>query len=272
MKVTIRPFDTDDLSAAFELSSAEGWNQTLRDWQRLIEYDPVGCFAAVDGDQLVGTVTTTRYGTRLAWIGMMLVASTHRRQGIAIRLMERAVSFLTAAGVACIRLDATPVGRTVYERLKFVADLDLHRWSRGSTEPMPQLTPGPQQPQSLPLPLDAQAFGVDRRRWLQRLVPDSVVSVVDGGFGLLRCGRLASYLGPITADSEAAARTIIDRLLSGVDGPVFWDIPKLNQAAERMADELGFQPVRDLTRMTLGGPPPDADLTKQFALADPGTG
>ncbi len=87
----------DDIASAMRLVEAAGWNQTVSDWQRVIEYQPRGCFQASIDAQLVGTVTSTAYGNDLAWIGMMLVDPAMRRQGIGRALMRRVIDFCCRA-------------------------------------------------------------------------------------------------------------------------------------------------------------------------------
>jgi len=114
-----------DLAAADELRRLAGWNQKPRDWQRLLAFEPRGCFVALRNGAVVGTVTTTVYGTALAWIGMMLVHPEHRRTGIATRLMNRALEYLNHRKVSGVKLDATPAGQPVYEKLGFVPEWRL---------------------------------------------------------------------------------------------------------------------------------------------------
>src|SRR6185436_15504947 len=162
-----------DLDSAGALSAAEGWNQTAADWRRMIELEPAGCFAARDGDRLVGTVTTTTYGRALAWIGMMIVHPDLRGQGIGAALMRHALDHLHGLGIATAKLDATPAGRPLYESLGFTAETEMERWqgiaragggteSRGSSD----------EARFACLALDRSAYGIDRRRLLERLLDD----------------------------------------------------------------------------------------------------
>ena len=73
VSLRIRPFTADDVVPALNLCRAAGWNQLQQDWSRLISHQPGGCLVAEADGALAGTVTTTSYGTDLAWIGMMLV-------------------------------------------------------------------------------------------------------------------------------------------------------------------------------------------------------
>ncbi len=276
--MVVRTMREDDLSDADKLRAVAGWNQMPTDWLRILRYQPDGCFVATISGTVVGTVTTTSYPhdvpsgepVPLAWIGMMLVHPDHRRKGIASALMQRALEYLNATGVECIKLDATPVGEPVYARMGFQQEWQFHRWQKPSEK-------APATVQSsglvtLPSELDLAAFGVDRGHWLKMLAADSTVVVHENGFGMLRSGRVATYLGPITAERPDAAAEIVDTLLSSVHGPVVWDMPSPNTAGEQLARSCGFEPVRDLTRMWLGQRLIAPDLQYQFGLSDPGAG
>ncbi len=276
--VLVRTMREDDLPEADKLRAVAGWNQMPTDWLRILRYQPDGCFVATIGDALVGTVTTTSYPhdvpsgepVPLAWIGMMLVHPDHRRKGIGSALMQRALEYLNATGVECIKLDATPVGEPVYTRLGFQQEWRFHRWQKSSDESPATVLPS--SPRTLSSELDLAAFGVDRGHWLKMLAADSAVVVTDNGFGMLRTGRVATYLGPITADGPDAAADIVDTLLNSVHGPVVWDMPSPNTAGEQLARSRGFEPVRDLTRMWLGKRLLAPELKYQFGLSDPGAG
>ncbi len=278
MTPAIRVARVDDIPAALELCRISGWNQRREDWARLLEHEPAGCFVAEAEGQVVGTVTTTRYGNRLAWIGMMLVHPDYRRQGIATALMSRSLQYLQDHNVLCVKLDATPEGQPVYQRLGFHAEWTMQRWLRAGSEEVPK---APTERRSCPLDpsllstyldLDLRAFGVDRHDWILRLLSDSQVRCRPAALGMLRPGFLAGYLGPIIASDAADGRLVVEDLIASSTQPLFWDIPDPNLAAVQIARELQFQPIRHLTRMWMGSQRIDSDLRLLFALADPSTG
>src|SRR5690606_13187030 len=78
---------------------------------------------------IAGTVTTTRYGATLGWIGMLLVHTGYRRQGIGTVLLRRAIDYLRSQGVRCIGLDATPAGQILYDAAGFETVWSLARWA-----------------------------------------------------------------------------------------------------------------------------------------------
>jgi GNAT superfamily N-acetyltransferase len=268
--IEIRILSEDDLSFVDELVNQAGWNQQREDWLRVLLYEPGGCYAAFAGPRLIGTVTTTAYGEDLGWIGMMLVHRDFRRRGIAKLLMHRSLSYLREKNVACIKLDATPEGQIVYEQFGFIPEWKFYRWAFAADQPAHTVRPN--QEMRRYDKLDRIAFGADRSRLLNRLSEVSFGVSTESGFGMMRSGRRASYLGPVTADSADSAIEIVRMLVGPNTGRVFWDIPGPNIAAQAMAEGLGFRPVRELTRMTLGQMPTAPNMMLQFAILSLETG
>ena len=275
----LRLLESGDIPEAVALCRAAGWNQLGEDWQCLIDYEPKGCFAVTTGDRVIGTVTTTRYGRALGWIGMMLVHADFRRKGVATQLMRRSIEYLHGQGVRCVKLDATPAGEFVYRRLGFQPESSFYRWVREAE--LPEQEPGVRgilrdvgktvELDADLMQLDHSAFGVDRSIYLHNLCARSLVLSNKHAFGMLRPGHLASYLGPITARADVDAQDIVGQLCEATTTSIFWDVPGCNEPATKLARSFGFKPVRELTRMRLGEP-----LCQEgrflFGLADPGTG
>ncbi|MCC7273576.1 MAG: GNAT family N-acetyltransferase, partial [Alphaproteobacteria bacterium] len=106
-----------DARALTRLSDEAGWNQTADDWRLIVAHGAGEGIFAADGTPLASAcaVPLTR---RSRWICMVLVTRDARRQGHATRLMARQIAAVTAAGKVP-GLDATELGRPVYERLGF---------------------------------------------------------------------------------------------------------------------------------------------------------
>ena len=104
------------------------WNQLAADWRIFTDLGRV--YAAHTGaDRIVATTATLPYGSRFAWISMVLVKSEFRRHGLATQLMRRAMDELAREGRIPI-LDATPDGRAVYRRLGFEDSWGFQRFIR----------------------------------------------------------------------------------------------------------------------------------------------
>jgi GNAT superfamily N-acetyltransferase len=281
----LRLLTREDLRFADSVRALAGWNQTLEDWERFLATEPTGCFLAEWNGVPAGTATTTVYGPSLAWIGMVLVHPGHRRKGIGRSLLLRCIEYLRERGARCIKLDATPLGRTVYEGLGFQAEWTLARWSgRAAPTPLPSSPPASRQWQDADAPLvdalDAVAFGVSRQRLLTALsrqsLPALVVESAPGrivGHGMARRGARAFYLGPVVASSADAGIALLDGLAARSEGAtIFCDIPDLNTAAVSWAEGHGFTLQRPLIRMFLGDNIASGDPRQQFALAGPEVG
>jgi predicted N-acetyltransferase YhbS len=272
----LTPADTD---AVLRLRDSAGWNQTERDIRRLIELEPDGCFAACIDGQIVGTTTTTTYGTDLAWIGMVLVDPQFRRRGIATALMERALAFLSERGVETIKLDATPAGSPVYERFGFVAECMLERWSG--------VAPNLDQGRAIAgdwaeiATLDRAVFGTDRCALMQAIVADAgrrpIVARNETneiiGYGLTRPGSRAAYIGPIIADNQSTARSLLAAALSPLrNQSVFIDVHLDFPGALELMREIEFSRQRELLRMRLGPNDTVGRSSKVLAIAGPEVG
>lgn len=285
-EITIREMAVEDLPGADDLRRLAGWNQTFGDWTRLLRFEPHGCFVATLKGAVVGTVTTTTYGNPLAWIGMMLVQPERRRLGIGTQLMRQALQSLEDKQVKCVKLDATPAGFPLYQRLGFVGEWTLSRHLRppGANAVSTVSAPGNTRPLrdsdwGAVAEIDAQAFGAGRIELLRGLAQEcrrAVVWPAAGpvlGWGLLRPGANADYLGPVACAKDEGSVSLVRALLSGTeDRAVFWDIPDQNPAARATAREQGFTVVRSLTRMRLGPETLVSSPGAQFAIADPALG
>lgn len=283
--LALRPMTPADLPFADSVRAAVGWNQTLDDWRRFLAMEPDGCFVAEWEGAPVGTATTTIYGEDLGWIGMVLVHPDFRRRGIGRALLVRCIEHLHARGVRCIKLDATPAGKLVYDGLGFKDEWVLSRWDRSalqpaSTVPDPGLRPWREADAAQIHWFDDAVLGVPRRRLVETLARQSRTALVAesppgriAGYGLLRAGSRAVYLGPIAAASEELGLRLIAALAATIRGEnVFWDIPDQNLAAVAWARQQGFRLQRSLIRMYLGPRNVPSDPRKTFALAGPEVG
>src|SRR5882724_8331694 len=124
----LRLLRREDLQFADSVRASAGWNQTLDDWERFLTTEPDGCFLAEWNGAPAGTATTTIYGPDLAWIGMVLVHPEYSQRGIGRALLERCIERLRGGHVRCIKLDATPLGKKVYDNLGFKDEWTLTRW------------------------------------------------------------------------------------------------------------------------------------------------
>ena len=271
----IRLMRADDIPGCMRLKQTAGWNQTEQDWANVLALEPQGCWVYEAEGQIAGSTTAICYGQDLAWIGMVLVLPDFRGRGFARALMEHALAFLDQRRMRAVRLDATDMGRPLYEKLGFRDECAIERWgtaAAAASGPQPALTEV--QKLSEIAALDQDVFGADRRNVLDRLMtgyPQTCLRAPEG-YAMTRPGSNAQFLGPCVAKNATAASALIGSLLDRHRGQAFfWDLLPENREAQTIAEAMGFECRRRLIRMALGSEP-DVAATRghigmQFATA-----
>jgi len=277
--VTIRPMTPADIPAGMRLKDLAGWNQTENDWRLFLDMSPDGCFVAEKGGQVVGMITTADYGGVVAWIGMMLVDPDHRRRGIATRLMSRAVEHLERC--ATVKLDATPLGRTVYGRLGFRDEYTLKRMTGSpaglSCAACRDTAPLTGDFLSSVTAWDEELFGADRSgviRFLAREYPAAALVLVREdslrGYCLGRPGTRHFQIGPVAASSSEDAVALVSGALNGIDaGRIVVDVPCSQTAFIAWLADAGFVEERPFIRMYRGPNASPGVPERIFAICGP---
>jgi GNAT superfamily N-acetyltransferase len=269
----------DDLADAEGLVTEAGWNQIAADWRMFLDF---GTVYAVRADaRVIATAATLPYGDRCAWISMVLVAASHRRQGLATRLLHRCIADITAARLVPV-LDATPAGRTVYAPLGFQ---DAWGFARLVSHERTWIDKGDRKVEIVPIDddawpalraYDATVFGADRSRLLARmrgrLPAANLYAKRDSrvvGLLLGRDGRTAGHLGPLIAEDDAVAIALLERALGDIRGTVYLDLADAKARVRAWARAAGFAPQRPFTRMLLGRRESFDDVARTFAMIGP---
>ncbi|OGF49246.1 MAG: hypothetical protein A2231_06290 [Candidatus Firestonebacteria bacterium RIFOXYA2_FULL_40_8] len=280
-KIIIKTITERDIPFCMELKNAAGWNQLEQDWKRLIELSPLGCFTAQLHDgTIVGTATTVSFEDKFGWIGMVLVDPNQRKMGIGTALMNACIEYLKPR-VKVIRLDATPMGKPVYERLGFKDEYILARY-KGTGSSFPATTVKKISSKELPniLAFDKPIFGADRSNWLSRVFqesPDNCFFIEESGkiqgFIMSHPGTKAWYAGPLTANDLTSAEKLLKAVLSSLPGKeIFIDPLTNNKTFTGLLQNVGFTEERILTRMFLGENLYPGTPEKVFCIAGPEAG
>ncbi len=265
------------LPEALALSAEAGWNQIAPDWLLMIKHGHA--IGVEDGKEgaLVASALALPVGADLAWISMVLVTASHRRRGLASRLVSDCLAWLEARGSAAV-LDATAAGAEVYRPLGFATVRRITRWEHPGEIPVtatPQVDLRPDDMNWLQ-PLDENVSGVPRRFILADLLnrPNAVALGLPSrdGFALSREGRIATLIGPVTAPDSAAAITLLDAMLSRLRGGIFIDAYDDQVAFVAHLEQLGFRRQRGFERMVRGRVGSVGDTARSFAVAGPELG
>jgi ribosomal protein S18 acetylase RimI-like enzyme len=107
-----------DLPAIVALREAVGW--AAHEWalRYVLEASEARCVVVEGSDAVVGAGSGVSYGP-LGVVGNMVVAETHRRQGVGRALLDAVVADLHARGASRLELYATVDGRPLYQGAGF---------------------------------------------------------------------------------------------------------------------------------------------------------
>jgi GNAT superfamily N-acetyltransferase len=262
----LRTMTRQDIPAGLRLKDLAGWNQTAADWNRFLDASPEGCFVAdVDG-HVCGTATTISFENKFAWIGMVLVDPEYRSRGFGTKLLEKTIEYLDQQKMPTMKLDATPQGKPLYEKLGFVTEYGIERWvlkrpphadagmgdskwTRMSTAELESI-----------LSKDREVFGADRGSLLRSLfeeTPQFAMGVWNSSilqaYAFGRSGSFADHLGPWMANDKAAAQRLLHAFLARSSREtIVVDCLTANALAVDLLRLSGFSCARTLTRMVRG--------------------
>lgn len=260
----------DDVPEGLALSDAAGWNQTADDWRLFITQGRV--FGLRDGDAgpLVATAAALPYEGGIGWVSMVLVNPAWQHRGLATALMARCVAHLRSLGATPV-LDATPAGQQAYLRIGFEDGFALARWEGTVTASEPH-SAAPADAVTVST-LDARANGCGRgfllADFLRRSGTRVGLSPARTGFVIAREGRRATQIGPLVADDESSALSLLQAAVARLNGRVFLDVPERWAALRAWLEQAGFVRQRSFVRMSLGPAPIASVNDRLFVLAGP---
>jgi GNAT superfamily N-acetyltransferase len=281
MTISIRQMHSEDIAKCLLLSDAEHWNQTDVDWVRLINGPQSHCLVAESENRIIGTATAMNYSNLVAWIGMVLVDKDYRGRGIARLLISSLLDLLKSC--RSIKLDATPVGQPVYEKIGFKNEYLIHRMINSSEiilhDTESSLIPESILPSDIPeiSKLDYSVFGSERTYLLGTLYNENS----DNAFCLRRDGRITAFLlgrkgrnyyqiGPVAAEGAIEARSLILSALKRLYGePIVVDVLDDKLELIQWLKGTGFIHLRQFSRMYLHQNPFPGRIESNYLICGP---
>ena len=192
---------------------------------------------------------------------MVLVEVNARHNGVGTTLLKHSIDYLEARQVGTIRLDATSLGRPIYEKLGFVPDYRLARFEGTASAPeecSAVVETAPEMSDDL-IEFDKRMTGRERVKLLSRLFDEfpqetRIVRRADEieGFITMRPGTNSVQIGPCTATPYAGPMLLRDAFSCCAGKPVFVDVPLDNADAARVVKSSGLTIQRSFTRMSRG--------------------
>jgi GNAT superfamily N-acetyltransferase len=278
MNVEILPMTLNDIGALMEIKNHIGWNQLDADWKFLIEYYPQHCFTAFSEGRVVGSATGINYENKISWIGMVMVHEEFRGLGISKLLMSAVIDSMKDC--KCIKLDATPAGQPVYEKIGFVPEWCITRMINTEFVCKTRTVDSRAEPvweddMADICRLDVEIFGVDRSCLLRRLLleyPDLAFKMTDSygkitGFCFGRNGHKYRQIGPVVAGNSLDAFEIFKAASAcRGDNSLVLDVIDAHADFVDAMRHIGFSAQRPLLRMFKGPNDFTAQVAQYFVI------
>ncbi|MEU9200784.1 GNAT family N-acetyltransferase [Streptomyces sp. NPDC048332] len=265
----------DDIRMMADWAHAEGWNPGLTDGQAFFAADPCGfLIGRLDGVP-ASCVSVVRYGSGFGFLGFYLTRPDLRGQGYGSRIWAAGTDRLAGRNTG---LDGVVEQQPNYRKSGFSpvwTNLRYEGLAPLGVEPPPGVTLV--DARTLPF---GQVTAYDRRffpaerdgflaAWTTTPGRTALVALEDGevrGLAVLRACRTSSRIGPLYAATPETARALVSALAAtDPSAPVAVDVPDVNPAAVRLAEELGLTPSFETARMYTG-PAPDVDHGGLFGI------
>jgi len=260
------------------LSERAGWNQTFADLQSMISHGKGGIFIAyynyLNHEFPLGSGVSFPVHEDLAWIGMILVHKELRRQGIARRMMRICLAHSRMVQKkSIIGLDATPLGKQVYDSLGFKDSFLIWRSIIQTDNEKGEFA----ETADIPFNLEEVQDYLVEKNYPERFQIVKLLGELQGsknmmaisknrilGFIMSRPGRLKPFIGPLIADSPEIANYLLREILHHWKGEgykeVFMDIPEQHLGEDSVfknsevstdssQEHMLIKPVRSLMRM-----------------------
>jgi len=265
---SVRVMRRDEVDLAVDWAAREGWNPGIDDARCFHAADTEGFLIGMLDGEPVGCISAVRYDDGFGFLGFYIVEPSWRGRGYGLRLWEAAMAHL---GDRVVGLDGVVEQQGNYARSGFrLAHRNIR--FRGLATGQAGADPASMsEPVVVSAPDFARVSIYDRplfpagrdgflRMWLAQ---EQGVALALAhreemhGYGVARPCRQGWKVGPLFADTPAAA----DRLLSGLTAHVpagdafYLDVPAVNPAALALAARYGMEPVFETARMYKGAAP-----------------
>jgi hypothetical protein len=254
-----------------EWAADEGWNPGLSDATAFRSVDPDGMLGAFVDGELAAAISAIAYGPSFGFIGLYICRPDLRGRGYGKAVWDAGLARLEGRTIG---LDGVPEQQANYSSAGFAVEHETVRFSGSLTSEQAPLTGvRPFTPDLLEpaMTLDRRCFPAPRdgflRQWLAE--PHIALALVrDGafaGFGVARACREGSKIGPLFADDETVAKSLLCALAEACGGGVHIDVPATSASFAAWVEAAGLTPGFRTARM-YRGPAPRVDRRRVFGV------
>ncbi len=274
MSYIIRSMADSDVDTVYGYYRKIGWEGTQSEWMGHIRYAKGSSSVVTCQDRVVGTGLALIFGSKVRLAGIF-IEEEHRNQGLGKKLTQRLVLQCKERGAAQIELEATDLGKLVYEKLGFKAQDQVLSFV------LPLSPPAKRNPSMLCSEadlerieqMDRDAFGASRGAYIRKAFQDSRIFVSKEKElirGFMICTELEQNemrIGPWVQTTEEGASDFFTHVLEEISflkkSKVVIHVLETNRFLVSLLNNLEFKVKEESTRMQLVN---EAPKPSYFAL------
>ncbi len=253
----------DDLHMMGRWAADEGWNPGDNDSLAFASADPHAfLIGRIDGRPAT-CLSVVRYGTDFGFLGFYIARIPFRGKGHGLATWRAGMRRMAGRNVG---LDGVVQQQDSYRASGFTRAWTNMRYSGTPAQVQPppgvDLVDGRALPFDLVSAYDRRFFPAARDAflacWLALPGHFTLAAVRDGhlvGLGVIRPSDLGHRVGPLYASSPEVAAALLSGLSTPASAPVFIDVPDVNPAAAKLAEQLDFKPEFETARMYTSAAP-----------------
>lgn len=270
---SIEKMSYKDLEVAVDWAAGEGWNPGIYDARCFFAADKNGYLKGVLDGKMIASISVVKYDFDFAFLGFYIVKPEYRGLGYGYLLWQEAMNEMDSFNVA---LDGVVDQQPNYKKSGFkLAHRNIRfKGIKGEAKPTHETIDLNQVPFLQLLEYDRKFFPADRKDFLKLWIsrPQTTpLGILEEqqlkGYGVIRKCRSGYKIGPVFAEDDKKAMSLIQALISELkDGEEFFlDIPEVNKKAYALTQALSMESVFETARMYTKEQP-DFDLSKIFGI------
>jgi hypothetical protein len=266
-EISIQKITKQDLQTLIGWASQEGWNPGKHDVDVFWNTDPEGFYGVKVGDKLIAGGAIVSYGVEFGFMGLFIVQSQFRNDGIGNKLWHARKHMLISRlkENATIGMDGILAMQAYYQKGGFNLAFRDERYELQGKEYRYSENVTPILPEDFEeiLKYDSQHFGFQRsaflKQWLTMPVSRAFKFYHNNeivGYEVIRIAEKGYRIGPLFAQNDTIAEELLKCCLSNCsEDSVYLDIPVINENAMNLVKKYEGKYIFECARMYFGEAP-----------------
>lgn len=260
----IKQMKESEIQIAIDWADKEGWNPGLHDAKNFWQADPHGYFIGLLDGVPIAVGSAVVYDEHFAFCGLYIVKPEYRQQGFGIQLTHERLKY---TGNRITGIDGVLENVSKYQKIGYVA---AHKNIRFELTTFPQAMLYSAQVVDLKKidfttleNFERPYFPAKRTNFLKCWIEQADAYALGyierdelKGYGVIRKCKKGYKIGPLFAKTPIAAQELFESLCNRVtEGPIYLDVPEINEDALKLVSQYQMKPTFEVMRMYRNGFP-----------------